>query len=185
MAAARSQGSMTAARTPSSRKDSNAKVTLPFMGQPAYRRRNERKTAESVGSGGISLCGRRDGARRCLRCGIRPPSVAGSAAVIQHLRRLGLTPEGPGKGKTIAYDGEDVDKWLLALELAHFQIDPVMAMSHGSRKGGTGAQRRFAKSLRRRERASARQTTSSSSSLSPPCRKSRPWAACGFGGLAR
>ena len=94
--------------------------------------------------------------------------------------RLRLTPEGPGKGKTIAYSGEDVDKWLLALELAHFEIDPVMAVA-SIKKGGTGAQRRFAKSLRRRERASARQTTSSSSSLSPPCRKSRPWAACGFG----
>ena len=56
---------------------------------------------------------------------------------IQHLRRLGLTPEGPGKGKTIAYSGEDVDKWLLALELAHFRIDPVMAVA-SIKKGWDG-----------------------------------------------
>jgi hypothetical protein len=58
---------------------------------------------------------------------------------IQHLRRLGLTPEGPGKGKSIAYSGEDVDKWLLALELAHFRIDPVMAVASIKKEWDGGA----------------------------------------------
>ena len=48
---------------------------------------------------------------------------------IQHLRRLGLTPPGPGKGATIRYRLDDVDRWLLALELEHFRIDPTVAVA--------------------------------------------------------
>jgi hypothetical protein len=48
---------------------------------------------------------------------------------IQHLRRLGLTPPGPGKGATIRYRLDDVDRWLLALELEHFRIDPTGAVA--------------------------------------------------------
>lgn len=50
-----------------------------------------------------------------------------------------MTPEGPGKGKSIAYSGEDVDKWLLALELAHFRIDPVMAVASIKKEWDGGA----------------------------------------------
>jgi hypothetical protein len=44
---------------------------------------------------------------------------------IQHLRRLGLTPEGPGRGRTINYTREDADQWLIALALAHGNADPT------------------------------------------------------------
>ncbi len=48
---------------------------------------------------------------------------------LQHFRRLGLTPEGPGKGKTISYGVEDIDKWLIALELAHLRLDPILIVA--------------------------------------------------------
>jgi hypothetical protein len=38
-------------------------------------------------------------------------------ARIQHLRRLGLVAESPGKGRTIIYKHEHADRWLLALLL--------------------------------------------------------------------
>jgi hypothetical protein len=47
-------------------------------------------------------------------------------ARIQHLRRLGLIPESPGKGRVIRYTQQDADKWLVALELAHMGADPKM-----------------------------------------------------------
>jgi hypothetical protein len=48
---------------------------------------------------------------------------------IQHLRRLGLQPKGPGKGATIRYSLDGVDRWLVALELEHFRIDPTAAVA--------------------------------------------------------
>jgi hypothetical protein len=45
-------------------------------------------------------------------------------ARVQHLRRLGLVPESPGKGRTITYAQSDADRWLIALELAHQGADP-------------------------------------------------------------
>ena len=48
---------------------------------------------------------------------------------IQHLRRLGLQPKGPGKGATIRYSLDDVDRWLAALELEHFRIHPTAAVA--------------------------------------------------------
>jgi hypothetical protein len=45
-------------------------------------------------------------------------------ARIQYLRRLGLIPESPGKGRVIHYAQQDADKWLIALELAHMGADP-------------------------------------------------------------
>src|SRR3974377_1126262 len=64
---------------------------------------------------------------------------------IQNFRRLGLTPEGPGKGKTIAYSVEDVDRWLIGLELMHFHFDPSLIVEFlnrtWSRRGGDRAER--------------------------------------------
>jgi hypothetical protein len=45
---------------------------------------------------------------------------------LQHFRRLGLAPEGRGKGKTIVYLVEDADRWTVALELAHLRLDPAL-----------------------------------------------------------
>ena len=47
---------------------------------------------------------------------------------IQHLRRLRLLAAAPGKGKTISYTLEDIDKMLIVLELEHFRVDPVSAV---------------------------------------------------------
>ena len=44
---------------------------------------------------------------------------------IQHLRKLGLTP--PTDGGPVAYGDEWLTKWLLALELEHFGVDPRQA----------------------------------------------------------
>jgi hypothetical protein len=49
-------------------------------------------------------------------------------ARIQNFRRLGLTPAGPGKGKTISYSLEDIDRWLIALEMEHF-VNPVVTVN--------------------------------------------------------
>jgi hypothetical protein len=49
-------------------------------------------------------------------------------ARIQHLRRLGLIPDSPGKGRVIRYTQSDADKWLVALELAHMGADPKMVV---------------------------------------------------------
>jgi len=45
---------------------------------------------------------------------------------LTNFRRFGLSPAGPGKGRTIAYDLEDVEKWLIGLELMHFRFDPTL-----------------------------------------------------------
>jgi hypothetical protein len=50
-------------------------------------------------------------------------------ARLQHFRRLGLAPEGPGRGKVISYTPDDVDRWLVALEVEFFKIDPTTAIS--------------------------------------------------------
>jgi len=50
-------------------------------------------------------------------------------ARLQHFRRLGLAPEGPGRGKVISYTLDDVDRWLVALEVEFFKIDPTTAIS--------------------------------------------------------
>jgi hypothetical protein len=44
---------------------------------------------------------------------------------VQHLRRLGLVADSPGRGRVIDYTQGDADKWLVALELEHFGLDPV------------------------------------------------------------
>lgn len=44
---------------------------------------------------------------------------------IKHLQKLGLQPKGPGKGRTISYRLEDIEKWLIAIEMEHFGIDPT------------------------------------------------------------
>jgi hypothetical protein len=43
---------------------------------------------------------------------------------IQNLRRLGLTPEGPGSGRAISYDYEYGLKWLIGIEFALLHVDP-------------------------------------------------------------
>jgi hypothetical protein len=50
-------------------------------------------------------------------------------AKLQHFRRLGLAPAGPGRGKVIDYTLDDVDRWLVALEVEFFKIDPTTAIS--------------------------------------------------------
>jgi hypothetical protein len=55
---------------------------------------------------------------------------------LQHFRRLGLTPDGPGKGKTIAYAVEDIDKWLIGLEMAHLRLDPTLIVELIKRNWG-------------------------------------------------
>ena len=47
---------------------------------------------------------------------------------IQHLRRLGLTP--PAHGGPVAYTPKSqwAEKWLVALELAHLNVDPTTAV---------------------------------------------------------
>jgi hypothetical protein len=45
---------------------------------------------------------------------------------LTNFRRLGLTPEGPGKGKTIDYTLEDVDRWMIGMELGHLRLDPAV-----------------------------------------------------------
>jgi hypothetical protein len=50
-------------------------------------------------------------------------------ARLQHFRRLGLAPEGPGRGKVISYTPDDIDRWLIALEVEFFKIDPTTAIS--------------------------------------------------------
>lgn len=44
---------------------------------------------------------------------------------LQHVRRLGLVADSPGRGRTIDYTRDDADKWLVAIELEHFGIDPT------------------------------------------------------------
>jgi hypothetical protein len=44
---------------------------------------------------------------------------------LQHMRRLGLVAASPGRGRTIDYAQEDLDRWLVAVELEHFGIDPA------------------------------------------------------------
>jgi hypothetical protein len=68
--------------------------------------------------------------------GIEPQQQKGAfRARITHLRRLGLGPEGPGKGQAIAYSREDIDRWLIALELEHFGIDPTQVVDLFARLG--------------------------------------------------
>ena len=43
---------------------------------------------------------------------------------IQNLRRLGLTPEGPGSGRAISYDYEYGLKWLIGIEFGSLHVDP-------------------------------------------------------------
>ena len=41
-----------------------------------------------------------------------------------NLRRLGLTPEGPGSGRAISYDYEYGLKWLIGIEFGFLHVDP-------------------------------------------------------------
>jgi hypothetical protein len=45
---------------------------------------------------------------------------------LQHMRRLGLVADSPGRGRTIEYTREDAVRWLVAIELAHAGADPVL-----------------------------------------------------------
>jgi hypothetical protein len=47
---------------------------------------------------------------------------------LQHLRRLGLVAQSPGRGRTIDYTREDAEKWLVAIELEYLHADPVTAV---------------------------------------------------------
>lgn len=44
---------------------------------------------------------------------------------LQHVRRLGLVADSPGRGRTIEYTREDAEKWLVAIELEYFNADPA------------------------------------------------------------
>jgi hypothetical protein len=54
------------------------------------------------------------------------PSAARKAFIarIKHLRRLGVVPSSPGKGRRVDYDLIHVYEWAFCLELAAFGIDP-------------------------------------------------------------
>jgi hypothetical protein len=43
---------------------------------------------------------------------------------IQNLRRLGLTPEGPGSGRAISYSYEYGLRWLIGIEFGFLHVDP-------------------------------------------------------------
>ena len=67
-------------------------------------------------------------------------------ARIQHLRRLGFFPEGPGRGKVVAYDFTEAARMLVAIELEAFGCDPKSvvaflaknwARSRGSKRPAT------------------------------------------------
>ncbi len=75
---------------------------------------------------------------------------------LQHFRRLGFTPRGAGKdggrrrrgGAAIAYSLEEVDKWLVGLELAHLRFDPTLIVelidqNWGRPRGDLTAQEAF------------------------------------------
>jgi hypothetical protein len=64
-------------------------------------------------------------------------------ARIQHLRRLGFFPEGPGRGKVVRYDFFEAARILFALELEAFGADPKAAVEFlaGNWKRAPGAER--------------------------------------------
>ena len=65
--------------------------------------------------------------------GVRPEHRTSLTARLLHLRRLGVTPAKPGKGRPVAYSRSDVLRWVLFLELAHAAIEPSASRDLGER----------------------------------------------------
>jgi hypothetical protein len=71
---------------------------------------------------------------------------------IQNLRKQGLSPKGPGSGRMIPYTRDDVDKWLIGLELELFDADPSTAVEFvNNHWGALSALVKEARASRRRE----------------------------------
>jgi len=47
---------------------------------------------------------------------------------LQHVRRLGLVADSPGRGRTIDYTPDDAAKWLFVLTLERMRFDPTLAV---------------------------------------------------------
>ncbi len=63
---------------------------------------------------------------------------------LQHVRRLGLVAASPGRGRSIEYTRDDADKWLVAIELEHFNlgVDPTKVVELIKRRWAAPARKR-------------------------------------------
>jgi hypothetical protein len=78
---------------------------------------------------------------------------------LQHVRRLGLVADSPGRGRTIDYALDDADKWLVAIELEHFGqlgADPTKVVELIKRVWNPPARKRSASEAVARGEASLR-----------------------------
>jgi hypothetical protein len=74
---------------------------------------------------------------------ITPAERGSLRGKLQHFRRLRFGPSGrPGPGLPISYSQEDVDRWLLALQLEEFLFDPVQAVELIKRHWGAAEPKR-------------------------------------------